>query len=317
MEIGPYVWGGPSYAWAPDGRTIAVHHVDRRAVRQVPFPHYLGPETDPNLVRRSYPGDRNEDRRVGLYELDTGELTLLDLPDPAGVRIVDFAWSPDGRLLIDRESDTAVDRWLDIVEPTSGRLQALWHDHRETRVYTSCGSAWHPDGEHVVALGDLADRPVTSYRAGGFCIEPFRRIAPLLAEAGIFIDSSVVPGARLDDSSKGFDFSSASDTAWWRFDDSPLVPVEDGPFVEVAITPLVLPFTHYWGRLVERLKPGPAAASVGDGVSKAIGKREIRSLLLSIAISTTLISANNTAAFVPFGEIRERLGPTGSAGTIF
>ena len=81
VEVGPYVWGGPTYAWSPDSRTIAVHHVDRRHLRTVPFPHYLGEETDPNPVRRGYPGDPNEARRVGLYSLETGELTLLDLPD--------------------------------------------------------------------------------------------------------------------------------------------------------------------------------------------------------------------------------------------
>ena len=45
VEIGSYVWGGPTYAWSPDSRTIAVHYVDRRNMRKVPFPHYLGKET--------------------------------------------------------------------------------------------------------------------------------------------------------------------------------------------------------------------------------------------------------------------------------
>ena len=158
VEVGPYVWGGPTYAWSPDSRTIAVHHVDRRHLRAVPFPHYLGEETNPNPVRRGYPGDPNEARRVGLYSLETGELTLLDLPDPTGVRVVDFTWSPAGRLLIDRESDTAVDRWLHALDPEAAAPRQLWHDRRESRVYTSVGSAWHPDGESVLFVSDLGDR---------------------------------------------------------------------------------------------------------------------------------------------------------------
>lgn len=158
VEIGPPVWGGPTYRWSPDGRTIAVHHVDRRHMRTVPFPHYLGDETTPNLVRRSYPGDANEARRVGLYSLDTGTLELLDLPDPTSVRVVDFAWSPDGRLLIDRESDTAVERWLHVLDVDTRELRALYHDRRESRVYTSIASAWHPDGESVVFVSDRTDR---------------------------------------------------------------------------------------------------------------------------------------------------------------
>jgi dipeptidyl-peptidase 4 len=158
VEIGPYVWGGPSYAWAPDSRTIAVHHVDRRAVRQVPFPDYLGEETRANRIRRPYPGDPNEARSVGLLHVDTGALRLLTLPDPTSTRIVDFVWSAQGRLLIDREADTCVDRWLHVLDSAAAEPRLLWHDRRETRVYTTVGSAWHPDGAHVIVLGDLADR---------------------------------------------------------------------------------------------------------------------------------------------------------------
>ncbi|MCR9247661.1 MAG: prolyl oligopeptidase family serine peptidase [bacterium] len=158
VEIGPYVWGGPTYAWSPDSRRIAVHHVDRREMRTVPFPNYLGKETEPNLVRRSYPGDPNERRTVGILAVESGELRLIDLPDQTDVRIVDFSWSARGRLLIDREADTAVDRWLHVYEPSNDRLREVFHDHRETRVYTTCGSAWHPNGHHVIVLADLADR---------------------------------------------------------------------------------------------------------------------------------------------------------------
>ena len=65
-EIGPGIWSGPTYKWSPDGKTIAFHAVDRREMRKVPFPDYLAAETNPNEVRRGYPGDPNEIRRVGL-----------------------------------------------------------------------------------------------------------------------------------------------------------------------------------------------------------------------------------------------------------
>jgi hypothetical protein len=130
------------------------------------------------------------------------------------------------------------------------------------------------------ALGELSNTPITSYRAGGFCVEPFGQIRETLKDLGITIDSSVVPGAKLQDVAKGFDFSQSPDKGWWCFDSSPAVPSTAGEFCEVAITPLVLSIGHYWGRLVDRLKPGPSAAAIGDGVSKAIGKREIARRLL-------------------------------------
>ena len=158
VEIGSYVWGGPTYAWSPDSRTIAVHYVDRRKMRKVPFPYYLGKETLENNIRRGYPGDPNEYRTIGLFNVENSDLKLLDLPGPTVNRVVGFSWSPNGKLLLDQESDSATDRWLFTIDPTNGRLQKIWHDYRETRIYTSIASAWHSDGERVVFLSDLGDR---------------------------------------------------------------------------------------------------------------------------------------------------------------
>lgn len=158
VEVGSYIWGGPTYVWAPNGARIAVHMVDRTNVRQVPFPNYLGEETDPNPVRRSYPGDPNESRRVGVLDVATGALKMLDLPEPAETRIAALSWSRQGDLLIDCESDTAVERSLFVLEKGQDQPRLLWRHRRESRVYTTCDSAWHPDGEHVIVLSDLGDR---------------------------------------------------------------------------------------------------------------------------------------------------------------
>ena len=157
-EIGPGIWGGPTYAWSPDGRYIAVHHVDRREMRKVPFPDYLAAETDPNEVRRGYPGDANEIRNVGLVDVADRSLRLLDLDNTSENQVVGFDWSPDGVLLLDIASDTAVDRWLYTVGPGGDELREIWHSHRDSRIYTAFASAWHPDGKQVVFLSDRGDR---------------------------------------------------------------------------------------------------------------------------------------------------------------
>ena len=157
-EIGPGIWGGPTYAWSPDGQFIAVHYVDRQEMRKVPFPNYLGAETEPNEVRRGYPGDANEFRTVGLLRVADQDLRLLALDKPTENQVIEFTWSPDGVLLLDLGSDTAVDRWLFIVEPERDELRKIWHSNRPSRVYTSFASAWHPDGKQVVFLSDLGDR---------------------------------------------------------------------------------------------------------------------------------------------------------------
>lgn len=157
-EIGPGIWSGPTYKWSPDGKKIAFHVVDRREMRKVPFPDYLAEETEPNEVRRSYPGDPNEIRRVGLLDVASGNITYLDLPDPQANQVIDFNWSPDGALLVDIASDTAVERKLYVVAPEESQLQEIWRGVRESRMYTSFGSTWHPDGDKVIFLSDMGDR---------------------------------------------------------------------------------------------------------------------------------------------------------------
>ena len=157
-EIGPGIWSGPTYKWSPDGKKIAFHVVDRREMRKVPFPDYLAAETNPNEVRRSYPGDPNEIRRVGLLDVESGNIMYLDLPDPHANQVIDFNWSPGGDLLVDTASDTAVERKLFVVAPGESQLREIWRGVRESRMYTSFGSTWHPDGQQVVFLSDMGDR---------------------------------------------------------------------------------------------------------------------------------------------------------------
>jgi dipeptidyl-peptidase-4 len=163
-EVGTGVWGAdwPPFAWSPDGRRIAFHAVDRRHIRKVLFPSYLGHGTSdevvPNELRRGYPGDENERRTLHVVDVKTRAVADLDLPEPGHRAVSDFSWSPSGRLLVDHVSDTGAERWLYVVEPGQSRPRLVWHDRRDTRIYPAYVARWHPDGRRIIVVADLAER---------------------------------------------------------------------------------------------------------------------------------------------------------------
>ena len=148
-----------SFNWSPDGLFVALDFVDRRNVRKVPFPYYLGEETSMNVLRRGYPGDSDEIRAVGIYSIEEGVVRFIELLEQTSRGILDYAWSPDGsQLLIDRDSDVAVDRWLHVVGREDLNVRELWHDRGERRGYPVFTSFWRTDGRGVLFVGDLDER---------------------------------------------------------------------------------------------------------------------------------------------------------------
>ena len=160
VEVGRGTWAGdaPSYAWAPDGRTIALHVVDRRGVPTLSMPYYLGDSVAMNTVRRGAPGQPNEVRRLALLDVTSRALRYLPLGDSSSTRIVDYAWSASGALLIDRESDDAITRTLHVLPSGASAPRVIWQDARETRIYNDVHSTWSADGRAVLFTSDLQDR---------------------------------------------------------------------------------------------------------------------------------------------------------------
>ena len=70
------------YQWSPDGRHIALQYFDRRNMRKVPLPYYLGDETSVNLTRRGYPGDEDEIRALAIYSRGRRRAPLRRSPGP-------------------------------------------------------------------------------------------------------------------------------------------------------------------------------------------------------------------------------------------
>lgn len=194
-EIGSATWGGgaPTLAWSPDSRTIAVHYVDRRAVPSFAMPYYLGDTVLLNRVRRGAPGETNEVRKVGLVDVGSRALRFVELPDSSSTRVVTFAWSSRGELLIDRESDDAIVRTLTLVAPGAAtealRPRTLWQDARDTRIYNDVTSVWSADGRSVLLTSDLDDR----YRV--YRVTPGDSVPVALTTASADVAGAAIPRA--------------------------------------------------------------------------------------------------------------------------
>ena len=86
-------------------------------------------------------------------------------------------------------------------------------------------------------LESITKQKVRCFRAGGFCIEPFKLIKYAFETFGIKYDFSVVPGLFLQDGKVyDFDFSDAPELPFYSFKDSVNIPEREGCFVEVPLS---------------------------------------------------------------------------------
>jgi hypothetical protein len=97
--------------------------------------------------------------------------------------------------------------------------------------------------ESLESLGRAVGRAnssyrITTFRAGGWCLQPFSNLENLFQEFGIEYDFSVTPGLYKNSLPGHFyDYRNApQDRITWRFTDDPCVPMSDGMFVEVPVT---------------------------------------------------------------------------------
>lgn len=76
---------------------------------------------------------------------------------------------------------------------------------------------------------------VTSYRAGGYLIEPFAPLITPLNDLGIYIDSSTCPEAKSHKREYSFDFSNYPNKLQYHFSNTPKIIDNKGSFIELPI----------------------------------------------------------------------------------
>ncbi len=119
--------------------------------------------------------------------------------------------------------------------------------------------------EYKNILFELTQKPITAYRAGGWCLQPFSKIKNAFEKAGLKVDSTVFPKGKNKKGNYFYDFSNAPLKDTWQFSDDLCLEDVSGPFTEYPISSYRYSLWFFWRLfLLGRLIPGEHKP-MGDG----------------------------------------------------
>jgi peptidoglycan/xylan/chitin deacetylase (PgdA/CDA1 family) len=162
-------------------------------------------------------------------------------------------------------------------------IQLHIHPHWEKSFFTA--GKWHIVTDGCYKLSDFSDSEaesivrkyhafllqltgtkITTYRAGGWCVQPFSQIEKVFQELEIQIDSTVFPGGKFESAHYDFDFTPiAPFSNPYRFQSDVTQVDFKGYFLEVPIASWEFSPFFYWRLyLLGRLNPRDHKM-IGDG----------------------------------------------------
>lgn len=92
----------------------------------------------------------------------------------------------------------------------------------------------------------IINRKTHSFRAGGWCIQPFEHVSRAFKDLGIKYDSSVFPGGKFSSKHYAFDFTNAPKSSIYNFESDITVAKEHGYFTEIPISSAHYNPLFYW-----------------------------------------------------------------------
>jgi len=128
-------------------------------------------------------------------------------------------------------------------------------------------------------LERVTGKKVTSFRAGGWCLQPFNGVKRTFEELNIRVDSTVFEGGFADNEIYYYDFRDVPNKTRWRFDENLTVENNNGPFLELPISAFRYNPLFFWRLFIlGRLKP-QIHKPLGDGKPVASGDNGKKQLL--------------------------------------
>jgi dipeptidyl-peptidase 4 len=143
------------FYWSTDGKRLAFIEADASRVPTRGIPDYLGEETTLPRVKRPFPGEPSDSRRLGIVSADGGSVQWAELgSDPLDL-FFGISWSPDSKTILVDKSDLYIkDRRLFLVDPETGHAKLLLREADPKNVTAEWWSDWAPDGRGVYFTSD-------------------------------------------------------------------------------------------------------------------------------------------------------------------
>ena len=152
--------------------------------------------------------------------------------------------------------------WVDAIISVDSNYKFLSYDNYS--IFTFSGSYYeHCMEAHDILSGYLSSS-ITSFRAGGYCSQPFSEISKVFKNTDIYIDSSVVPNFKSSAKPFNFDYKNVTNVAPYKFVDDNTKPDDSGLNIELPVTSIELSGIN---RIYEKLKRlGRTERRYGEGV---------------------------------------------------
>ncbi len=139
------------------------------------------------------------------------------------------------------------------------------------------------EAEHIIrtyksTLENIIGKKVNGFRAGGWCLQPFKHFSSIFKACGIKIDSTVLQGGHMETKHYYFDFRDAPDKGRYNFKDNLCQEDPSGHFLELPIGGYKYNPGFFWrlyvlGRIMPRRHK-----MVGDGNFISQGGKKYESL---------------------------------------
>ena len=123
--------------------------------------------------------------------------------------------------------------------------------------------------EYKTLLEQTTGKKVSSYRAGGWCLQPFKRVQLAFEKAGLKLDSTVFPDGKFTAGNYYYDFTNSPKKSKWKFSSNLIEIDENGPFWEYPISNKYYSPLFFWRLFIlGRLNPKDHKP-MGDGYPMA------------------------------------------------